>query len=79
MANTRASVEVADSAVDVDVDDDTDDIAAWARPAYAESYRLYLLDGARYGHYEAGMMRWIREQVYKQREQARKAGKGRDE
>ncbi len=67
MANTQASVEVADSAVDVD-----DDIAEWARPAYAAAYRDYLLDGARYGHHEAGMMRWIREQVHQQRRKARR-------
>ncbi len=60
-----------DASTAEDSGDTMNDIAEWARPAYAAAYRDYLLDGARYGHDEEGMMRWISEQVEQQRRKAR--------
>ena len=53
--------------------DETDDIAAWARPAYASAYRDYLLSGAKYGHSDEGMRRWMSEKIEQQRRAAKKA------
>ena len=57
---------------DVTVDDEEEgDIAAWARPAYARVYSDYLLSGAKYGHTDEGMRRWMSEQIEQQRRKAR--------
>ncbi|HET8908125.1 MAG TPA: hypothetical protein VFN11_14295 [Ktedonobacterales bacterium] len=66
---TQADVDVAPADED---EEEEGDIAAWARPAYASAYSDYLLSGARYGHSDEGMRRWMSEQIEQQR---RKAGR----
>lgn len=55
----------------------TRDVAAWAQPAYERTWQDYCAAGAPFGHTHDGMMRWVVEQVQRQREAYERGQKGR--